>query len=92
MDIKTLQNVLYLSWIPKLLSESNDKWNEFPELYYSQLGEGLSILHTSCIWEKLTGFEKDEGDFWKKVPENWLVKVKQEDTNARVQLNLNSTI
>ena len=63
IDIKTLQNTLYLSWIPKLLSESNDQWIAFPELYYSQLGEGLSILHTPCIWEKLTGFEMTEDIF-----------------------------
>ena len=66
IDMKILQSALYLSWIPKLITKSTDKWKVFPKIYYSQLGEGLSILHTPCVLKDLMGYPRKEGEFWKK--------------------------
>ena len=31
IDMKILQSALYLSWIPKLITKSTDKWKVFPK-------------------------------------------------------------
>ena len=66
-DMKILQSALYLSWIPKLMTKSTDKWKVFPEIFYSQLGEGLSILHTPCVLKDLIGYPRKDGEFLRNV-------------------------
>ena len=91
IDMKILQSALYLSWIPKLITKSTDKWKVFPKIFYSQLGEGLSILHTPCVLKDLMGYPRKEGEFWKNVLDNW-IKVRQAVWGGTKQLNLNSAL
>ncbi|WP_293688688.1 reverse transcriptase domain-containing protein, partial [Thiolapillus sp.] len=91
IDMKILQSALYLSWIPKLITKSTDKWKVFPKIYYSQLGEGLSILHTPCVLKDLMGYPRKEGEFWKNVLDNW-IQVRKSAWSGTKQLNLNSAL
>ena len=91
IDLKTLQSSLYLSWIPKLITKSTDKWKVFPKIFNSQLGEGLSILHKPCVLKDLMGYLRKEGEFWRHVLDNW-IKVRQAALGGTKQLNLNSAL
>ena len=35
IDMNILQSALYLSWIPKLITKSTDKWKVFTKIFYS---------------------------------------------------------
>ena len=91
IDMKILQRALYLSWIPKLITKSTDKWKVFPKIFNSQLGEGLSILHKPCVLKDLMGYLRKEGEFWRHVLDNW-IKVRQAALGGTKQLNLNSAL
>ena len=50
IDMQTLQKSLYISWIPKLLSEDpNPTWKAIPMSYLNELGgSDLKILDNPC--------------------------------------------
>ena len=76
IDLIILQSALYFSWIPKLITKSTDKWKVFPKVFYSQLGEGLSIFHIPCFLKDPMGYPRKEGEFWRNVLDKW-IKVRQ---------------
>ena len=48
IDMKTLQDALYLSWTSKLSAKTSENWTIFPKMYYSQMGVDMSVLYTPC--------------------------------------------
>ena len=46
IDMKTLQEALYLTWIPKLVNkqEEQNSWMAYPFTVFSKLGLNLDIL------------------------------------------------
>ena len=51
VDMKSHQNALYLSWVPKLMASNIDKphLKTLPTLFFSKLGKGLDIFNTCCV-------------------------------------------
>lgn len=69
VDMKALQIVLYLSWVPKLMESEIDKphWKTLPVFIFSKVGKGLDIFNTRCEWTDLIGIPKHAGEFWRNV-------------------------
>ena len=74
LDMRTFQEALYLTWIPKLIVGKGDsKWKVFPSLFLSSLGgNGLAILHTLCHSKDIVGIPQHGGNFWQNVLKSWL--------------------
>ena len=62
IDMKTLQEALYLTWIPKLVNrqEKHNIWMAYPPTVFSQIGLNLDILvapaiyqHTSLVYNNI---------------------------------------
>ena len=68
IDIKTLQQALYLSLIPKLIEkihENNISWKTYPVYLFSKIsGPGLAIINTPCKSKDLKGKPKTAGVLW----------------------------
>ena len=79
IDIKTLQQTLYLSWIPKLIEKSNENnpsWKAYPDYLFSKLcGPGLAIINTPCKSEDLVGMPKTAGIFWSNIKRNTMTTI-----------------
>lgn len=70
IDMHTLQQSLYLAWIPKLLEESNNPaWKTIPMNFYDKLGSGFSIFDNPCNMKSILGLTND--CFWSKVLAIW---------------------
>ena len=82
VDMKSYQNALYLSWVPKLMASNIDNpyWKTLPTLFFSKLGKGLDIFNTCCQWTDLIGMPKHAGEFWRNVLQTWVkLKMKFKD-------------
>lgn len=73
IDMKTLQDALYLTWLPRLLStEHNAAWKVVPISLFSHLGKELNILTHTCSPDDLKGIPRNAGLFWPTVLKKWL--------------------
>ena len=73
IDMKILQDALYLTWIPRLISsENNATWKVVPTSIFSHLGEGMNILAHNCNPKEIRGLPRNAGLFWTAVLKKWL--------------------
>ena len=96
IDMKLLQEALYLGWVPRLLDKSTDKqtWKTYPISIYTKLGLNLDIFNTPCLPQDLLGLPRHTGDFWSNVLRAWL-KLRSkynENEDDLHQLNINSAL
>ena len=89
IDMHTLQNSLYLAWIPKLLTESNNSALKTVAInFYDKLGSGLCIFDNPCNMRSITGLTRGKDYFWTKVLEVWQeLKEKMKKNGKYVFLN-----
>ena len=92
IDIKTLQQALYLSLIPKLIEkvhENNLSWKTYPVYLFSKIsGPGLAIINTPCKSKDLIGMPKTAGVLWSTMLHAWFtLKAKHDDENININPN-----
>ena len=89
IDMNTLQQSLYLAWIPKILKENdNPTWRAFPTNLYNELGSGFSILDNRCTPKSILGLVRGKDNFWIKVLIAWQeLKEKENKSTKNVFLN-----
>ena len=87
IDMHTLQQSLYLAWIPKLLEENNNiGWKTIPLNFYDKLGSGFCIFDNPCNMKSILGLTND--CFWSKVLAAWQkLKETREKNYKYVYLN-----
>ena len=71
IDMKTLKEDLYLTWIPKLVNKEKEEeqkcWMDYPSTVFSKLGLNLDILATPTTPTDLTGLPQNMHSFWRNV-------------------------
>ena len=76
IDMKTLKEDLYLTWIPKLVNKEKEEeqkcWMDYPSTVFSKLGLNLDILATPTTPTDLTGLPQNMHSFWRNVLQSWL--------------------
>ena len=87
IDMHTLQQSLYLAWIPKLLKENNNPaWTAIPMNFYDKLGSGFCIFDNPCSMKSVLGLT--DNCFWAKVLTVWQeLKEKLNKNDKYVYLN-----
>ena len=95
IGMKTLQEALYLTWIPKLINkqEEQNSWMAYPSTVFSKLGLNLDIFATPTTSTDLTGLPQNMHSFWQNVLQFWLrLRRKYSDRSNHVYTYLNSAI
>ena len=92
IDMKTLKEDLYLTWIPKLVNKEKEEeqkcWMDYPSTVFSKLGLNLDILATPTTPTDLTGLPQNMHSFWRNVLQSWLrLRWKYSDRSNHVYLN-----
>ena len=69
IDMKTLQEALYLTWIPKLVNkqEAQNSWMAYPSAVFFELGLNLDMLATPTTPIYLTGLPQNMHSFWRNI-------------------------
>ena len=95
IDLKTLQNALFLTWIPKLMNNNcKGIWKTYPSLILSKMGKVFNTLSTPTSQEDIDRTLAQNSPFWSCVIQTWSTinnKVNQADNmvflNSSLWLN-----
>ena len=90
IDMKTLQEALYLTWISKLAKkqEEQNSWMAHPSTVFSKLRLNLDMLATPTTPTDVTGLPQNMHSFWRNVLQSWLrLRRKYSDSSNQVYLN-----
>ena len=93
LDMKTLQEALYLTWVPKLVNrqEKQNTWKAYPLAVFSKLGLNLDILANPTAPTDLIGVPRNMHTFWRNVLLSWL-RLRQKLWDRSDHIYLNSAI
>ena len=93
VDMKTCQESLYLTWVPKLFKDTQQEtWKAYPIYIFSKLGKGLDIFGNTCHPDDVLGLPKNAGEFWPKVLKIWLGLKRRDSTGQYHPIYLNSAL
>ena len=90
IDMLSLQEALYLTWIPKLVNkqEAQNSWMAYPSAVFFELGLNQDILATSTTPIYLTGLPQNMHSFRRNVLQSRLrLRRKYSDSSNQVYLN-----
>ena len=76
IDIRTLQQALLLSWVPKLFQTgTNGTWKAFPLFLLSQMGTNLALFKFNCSYSDFVSLPENinKSIFWTKVLQAWFI-------------------
>ena len=93
IDMLSLQEALYLTWIPKLVNkqEAQNSWMAYPSAVFFELGLNLDMLATPTTPIYLTGLPQNMHSFWRNILQSWL-RLRRKHSDHSNQVYLNSAI
>ena len=92
LDIKKMQESIYLTWVERLISTEREDWKSAPLFYLKPLG-GVNVFKSSVNPSKLQGRDTIKSYFWKRALDVWLSNSLNHDSSVVVNgTNLQSPI
>ena len=81
IDIKKMQESIFLTWVERLISAGNEDWKSAPLFYFGPLG-GLNVFRSTVGPGNFQGKDLIKSVFWRRALDVWLTNSLRHDKSV----------